>query len=87
MIKVLLRLAKSASDIRVLFTSTEEDALITGLANLSPPEATTFRMSALSADIDLYIRSKMDEAKTLQRLPPEMREEIRTVLGKNAKGM
>ena len=87
MIEILLRLAKSESVIRVLFTSTEEDSSVTSLADLTPPKATTLRISALSTDIDLYIEAKINEVRNLQRLPPEMREEIRFVLGRNAKGM
>ena len=87
MMDTLLRLAESASDIRVLFTSTEEDPLIMALSDLKPPKAKTLRMSALSADIDLFIEAKIQEKKNLQRLPPEMREEIKAVLKKKADGM
>ena len=83
----LLRLAKSASDVRVLFTSTDEDPLIAELTRLKPPKATSVRMSALSADIDMFIEAKIKEKKNLQRLPPDMREEIKDVLGRKSDGM
>lgn len=86
MIETLLRLSKSASDIRVLFTSTEEDPTVMELADLEPPKATTLWMSALSADIELFIEAKIKEKKSLQRLPPEMRREIRVVLSRKANG-
>lgn len=87
MIDTLLRLAESASDIRVLFTRTEEDPLITTLIDLEPQKATALEMSALSADIDLFIEAKIREKKDLQRLPPEMREEIDVTLNMRADGM
>ena len=87
MIKTLLRLAQSRSDIRVLFTSTEEDPLMTDLTRLKPPQATSLRMSALSADIDLFIDAKLKEKKNLQRLPLEKIEEIKLVLSSRAGGM
>ena len=87
MIECLLRLAESASDIRVLFTNTEEDPVITELTDLEVPTATAFRMPAQGGDIDLFIEAKMKEKKNLQRLPPEMREEIRIVLSRKADGM
>lgn len=87
MIETLLRLAESASDIRVLFTSTEEDGLVTALTDLEPPKAATIRMSALSADINLFIEAKIEEKKNLKRLPSEMREEIKAVLNTKADGM
>lgn len=87
MIDTLLRLAESASDVRVLFTSTDEYPLIMKLTNLNPPKATSLRMSAISADIDLYIEAKIEEKKNLQRLPPEMREEMKNVLSGKADGM
>ena len=87
MIATLLRLAESAADVRVLFTSTDEYPLIMELIDLNPPKATSLRMSAISADIDLYIEAKIEEKKNLQRLPPEMREEIKDVLSGKADGM
>ena len=86
MMDTLLRLAKSASDIRVLFTNTEEDPMITAMTDLEPPKATTVRMSALSADIDLFIEAKIKEKKNLQRLPLETREEVKDVLRSRADG-
>ena len=86
MIDTLLRLAKSASDIRVLFTSTEEDPLITALTGLEPPKATILTMSAVSADIVLYIEAKLQEKKNLRRLPAETRERIKVMLIKKADG-
>ena len=87
MMNTLLRLAQSASDIRVLFTSTEEDPLIMELTRLKPPKAMSLRMSALSADIDLYIDAKLKEKKNLQGLPSEKIEEIKLVLSSKASGM
>ena len=87
MMNTLLRLAQSASDIRVLFTSTEEDSLIMELTRLKPPRAMSLRMSALSADIDLYIDAKLKEKKNLQGLPSEKIEEIKLVLSSKASGM
>lgn len=87
MIDSLLRLAKDTSDVRVLFTSTDEDPLIEELALLDPPKAMSVRMSALSADIDMFIDAKIKEKKNLQRLPPEMREEIKDVLSRKSDGM
>ena len=87
MIECLLRLAESASDIRVLFTSTEEDPVITDLTDLEVPKATVFRMPAQGGDIDLFIEAKVKEKRNLQRLPPELREEIKTVLSRKADGM
>ena len=87
MIDSLLRLAKDTSDVRVLFTSTDEDPLIEELTLLDPPKATSVRMSALSADIDMFIDAKIKEKKNLQRLPPEMREEIKDVLSRKSDGM
>ncbi len=87
MIETLLRLAESASGIRVLFTSTEEDPLIQELTELHPPKATAIRMSALSADIHLVIEAKIQEKKNLRGLLPERREEIKDVLSKKADGM
>ena len=87
MIECLLRLAESASDIRVLFTNTEEDPVITELTDLEVPKATAFRMPAQGRDIDLFIEAKMKEKRNLQRLPPEMREEIKIVLSRKADGM
>ena len=87
MIETLLRLAESMSDIRVLFTSTEEDPSVIALTDLYPPKATVLRISALSADIDLFVDSKIKEKKNLQRLPPEMREEIKFELNRKANGM
>lgn len=86
MINSLLRLAQSGSDIRVLFTSTEEDPLMTELTRLKPSKATSLRMSALSADIDLFIDSKLKEKKNLQGLPLEKLEEIKLVLSSKAGG-
>lgn len=86
MIDVLLRLADSWH-IRVLFTSTEEDPLITALTDLEAPKATALRMSALSVDIDLFIEAQMKEKRNLQRLPLEMRKEIKDVLSTRADGM
>ena len=86
MIDSLLRLAESV-EIRVLFTSTEEDPLVTDLTNHKPAKATAVRMSALSEDIDLFIEAKIKEKKNLQRLPPEVRQEIRAVLSRKADGM
>ena len=63
MIDTLLRLAESASDIRVLFTRTEEDPLITTLIDLEPPKATALEMSALSAVIDLFIEANIKEKR------------------------
>ena len=87
MINTLLRLAQSASDIRVLFTSTEEDPLVTGLIRLKPPKAMSLRMSAFSADIDLFIDAKLKEKKNLQRLPSNKVKEIKFVLSSKADGM
>ena len=87
MIRTLLRLAKSASDIRVLFTSTEEDPSITELAGLEPPKALAFGMSALNTDIDIFIEAKIKEKRNLQLLPPEMREEVKKTLSSKADGM
>ena len=87
MTECLLRLAESASDIRVLFTNTEEDPMITDLTDLEVPKVTVFRMPAQGGDIDLYIEAKMTEKRNLQRLPPEMRAEIKTVLSRKADGM
>ncbi|CAF9925076.1 hypothetical protein IMSHALPRED_006369 [Imshaugia aleurites] len=87
MINSLLRLAESMSDIRVLFTSTEEDPLITALTDLQPPKATTLRMSAMSVDIDVFIDSKIEEKRNLRRLPPEMKREIKVELSRKANGM
>ena len=87
MIECLLRLIESASDIRVLFTSTEEDPVITDLSDLEVPKATVFRMPAQGGDIDLFIEAKMEEKRNLQRLPPELRGEIKTVLSRKADGM
>ena len=86
MINTLLRLAQSGSDIRILFTSTEEDPLVTELTGLKPPKATSLRMSALSADIDLFIDAKLKEKKNLQGLPLEKLEEIKLVLSSKAGG-
>ena len=86
-IDTLLRLIESASNIRVLFTSTEKDPIITGMTNLKSPRATILRMSALTTDIDLYIEAKMTEKKNLQRLPPEMRQQIKGVLSRKSDGM
>ena len=85
-IECLLRLAESTSDIRVFFTNIEEDPVITELTDLKVPKATAFRMTAQGGDIDLFIEAKMTEKKNLQRLPPEMREDIRIVLSKKADG-
>ena len=87
MIETLLRLAESASDMRVLFTSTDEDPLITALTGTESPKATILRMSAMNADISLFIEAKMKEKKNLQKLPLETREEIKRVLSKKAGGM
>ena len=87
MINTLLRFAHSGSDIRVLFTSTEEDPLLTELTRLKPPKAMSLRMSALSADIDLFIDAKLKEKKNLQGLPLEKIEEIKFVLSSKAGGM
>ena len=87
MIRTLLRLAESASDIRVLFTSTEEDPSITELAELEPPKALALRMSALNEDIDIFIDAKIKEKRNLQLLPPEIREEVRDTLSSKADGM
>lgn len=87
MIDALLRLAESASDIRVLFTSTEEDPLIQNLTDLDPARATILRMSAMSADIDLFIEAKIQEKKNLRGLPPATRKEIEVVLSRKADGM
>lgn len=87
MIDSLLRLAKSTSDVRVLFTGTNEDPLIEDLTLLEPPKATSVRMSALRADIDMFIDAKIKEKKNLQRLPPEMREEVKDVLSRKSDGM
>ena len=87
MIKTLLRLAESASDIRVLFTSTEEDPCITELADLETPKALALTMSALNTDIDIFIEAKIKEKRNLQLLPPEMREEVRNTLSSKADGM
>ena len=87
MIETLLRLAESASDMRVLFTSTDEDPLITALTGIESPKVTILRMSAMNADISLFIEAKMKEKKNLQKLPLETREEIKLVLSKNAGGM
>ena len=87
MISTLLRLAQSASDIRVLFTSTEEDPRMTDLIRLNPPTAMSLRMSAFSADIDLFIDAKLKEKKNLQRLPSDKVEEIKLVLSSKADGM
>lgn len=87
MIETLLKLAESASDMRVLFTSTDEDPLITALTGNEPPKATILRMSAMNADISLFIEAKMKEKKNLQKLPLETREEIKLVLSKKAGGM
>ena len=86
MINTLLRLAQSESDIRVLFTSTEEDPLMTELTRLKPPKAMSLRMSALSADIDLFIDAKLKEKKNLQGLSSEKIEEIKLVLSSKAGG-
>ena len=86
MINTLLRLAQSESDIRVLFTSTEEDPHITELTRLKPPKAMCLRMSALSADIDLFIDAKLKEKKNLQGLSSEKIEEIKLVLSSKAGG-
>lgn len=86
MIECLLRLAESTFDIRVLFTNIEEDPVITELTDLKVPKATAFRMPAQGGDIDLFIEAKMKEKKNLQRLPPEMREDIRFVLSRKADG-
>lgn len=87
MIETLLRLAESVSDIRVLFTSTEEDPTIMALTDLQPPKATTVRMSALTADIDIFIEAKIKEKENLQRLPQEIKDEITEVLSRKADGM
>ena len=87
MIETLLRLAESVSDIRVLFTSIEEDPLITELTHLKPSKATSIRMSGLSADIELFIAASIKEKRNLQRLPPEKIEEIKVVLNRKADGM
>ena len=87
MIDTLLRLAQSASDTRVLFTSTDEDPLITALTGAKPPRAMTLRMSAVNADINIFIDAKIKEKRNLQRLPLETREEIKAVLSKKADGM
>ena len=87
MIDALLRLAESASDIRVLFTSTEEDPLIKRLTDLQPPRATVLRMSALSADINLVIEAKIQEKKNLRGLSPAKKKEIEVVLSSKADGM
>ena len=86
MINTLLRLAQSESDVRVLFTSTEEDPLMTELTRLKPPKATSLRMSGLSADIDLFIDAKLKEKKNLQGLSSEKIEEIKLVLSSKAGG-
>ena len=87
MIETLLRLAESASDMRVLFTSTNEDPLITAVTGIEPPKATILRMPAMNADINLFIEARMKEKKNLQKLPLEKREEIKLVLSKRAGGM
>ena len=86
MINTLLRLAQSRSDIRVLFTSTEEDPLITEWTHLTPPKATSLRMSALSADIHIFIDAKLKEKKNLQGLSSEKIKEIKRVLSSKADG-
>ena len=86
MIKTLLKLAESAS-IRLLFTSVEEDPLMAEPTDIVAPKTTALRMSATGADIDLYVDTKIEEAKHLRRLPVEIKEEIRDVLGKKADGM
>ena len=86
MINKLLRLAQSGSEIRVLFTSTEEDPLMTELTRLKPPKTMSLRMSALSADIDLFIDAKLKEKKNLQGLSSEKIEEIKLVLSSKAGG-
>lgn len=87
MIETLLRLAESASGMRVLFTSTDEDPLITALVGIEPPKATILRMSAMNTDISLFIEARMKQKKNLQKLPLVTREEIRLVLSKKAGGM
>lgn len=87
MIETLLRLAESTSDIRVLFTSTDEDPIITALTGIKPPKVMILRMSAMNADISLFIEAKMKEKRNLQKLPLEKREEIKHVLSKRAGGM
>ena len=89
MIDSLLRLVKSASEVRVLFTNTVEDPLITTLAEstgLKYPKATVLRMPPMKIDIDLFIEAKIGEKKNLQKLPRETREEIKGVLSSKANG-
>ena len=87
MIETLLRFGESASDIRVLFTSTEEDPLVTELACLEPPKTMFLWMSGLSGDIELFIDAKIKEKKNLQRLPLEKIEDIKVALNRKADGM